>query len=172
MPESLRALIRDIPDYPKPGILFRDITPLLADPAGLRRAVDLLVRHNTERNISHICGMESRGFIIGTPLAVALGVGFIPVRKRGKLPAAVYTEAYELEYGVDHLEVHRDALDGTSRVLVVDDLLATGGTAVATHKLLQQTGAHIVGFDFLIELEALGGRARLKGHDVFSVITY
>ena len=172
MPEKLKELIRDIPDYPKPGILFRDITPLLANSEGLRRAVDLFVRHNEHRHITHICGMESRGFLVGTPLAVALGVGFIPVRKRGKLPAEVYTEAYELEYGVDHLEIHRDALDGDSRVLVVDDLLATGGTAAATLRLINQTGAHIVGFDFLIELEALGGRAQLAGHDVFAVITY
>ena len=172
MPEKLKALIRDVPDFPKPGILFRDITPLLADPDGLRRTTDLLVRHNETRNITHVCGMESRGFIFGTPLAMALGVGFIPVRKRGKLPADVYTEAYELEYGIDHLEIHRDALDGDSRVLVLDDLLATGGTALATQRLIEQTGAHIVGFDFVIELEALGGRAKLAGHDVFALIAY
>lgn len=172
MPDKLKALIREIPDYPKPGILFRDITPLLSDPEGLRRAIDLLVRHNADRSITHVCGMESRGFIFGAPLAMALSAGFVPVRKRGKLPAEVYTEAYELEYGVDHLEMHRDALDGNSRVLIVDDLIATGGTAVATMKLVAKSGAHVVGFDFVIELEALGGRAKLAGHDVFALITY
>lgn len=172
MPDKLKALIRDVPDFPKPGILFRDITPLLADPEGLRRTTDLLVRHNKTRHITHVCGMESRGFIFGAPLAMAMGAGFVPVRKRGKLPADVYTESYELEYGVDHLEIHRDGLDGDSRVLVLDDLLATGGTALATKRLIEQTGAHIVGFDFVIELEALGGREKLAGHDVFALITY
>lgn len=172
MPEQLKKLIREIPDFPKPGILFRDITPLLQDPEGLRHAIDLFVRHNEDRTITHICGMESRGFIFGAPLAVALGVGFIPVRKHGKLPAETHTASYELEYGVDHLEIHKDALDGDSRVLVVDDLIATGGTAVATKQLIEKTGAYIVGFDFLVELTALSGRELLAGHDVFALIQY
>lgn len=172
MPDQLKALIRDIPDFPKPGILFRDITPLLQHPDGLRRATDLFVRHNAQRSITHVCGTESRGFIFGVPLAMALGVGFIPVRKHGKLPAETHSASYELEYGLDHLEIHTDALDGDSRVLVVDDLIATGGTAVATMQLIEKTGAHIVGFDFLIELTALDGRARLTGHDVFALIQY
>jgi len=169
---ALKELIREIPDFPKPGILYRDITTLLADAKGLRQAIDALVRHNQDRTITHVCGIESRGFIFGAPLASALGAGFIPVRKRGKLPAETYTQHYELEYGVDHLEIHRDALDGNCRVVVIDDLLATGGTAVATEQLLAQTGAHIVGFDFLIELTPLGGRQRLQGHDIFAVIQY
>ncbi len=172
MSAELKALIRDIPDFPKPGILFRDITPLLHDPTGLRRVIDLFVRHNANRTITHVCGMESRGFIFGAPLAVALGVGFVPVRKQGKLPAETHSASYELEYGIDHLEIHKDALDGDSRVLVLDDLIATGGTAVATKQLIDMTGAHIVGFDFVIELAALGGRAHLPDHDVFALITY
>lgn len=160
---DLKSLIRDIPDFPKPGILFRDITTLLRDPSGLRYTVDCLAEKfdSAGLNAQYVVGIESRGFIVGAPLAYKLGVGFIPVRKPGKLPASVHAVEYQLEYGTDRLEVHQDALEPKSKVLIVDDLLATGGTASATAKLVQQIGCDLVGFGFIIELQDLQGRKQL-----------
>jgi adenine phosphoribosyltransferase len=158
---DVKSLIREIPDFPKPGILFRDITTLLRDPEGLRYTIDTLTEKCTGFAPDYIVGMESRGFIFGAPLAYKLGAGFIPVRKPGKLPAAVHTVEYELEYGRDKLEMHQDALRPGSRVLIVDDLIATGGTAAATAKLVQQIGCELVGFGFIIELVDLNGRKLL-----------
>lgn len=171
---DLKSLIRDIPDFPKPGILFRDITTLLRDPKGLRHTVDFLTEQcqETFNHIDYVVGMESRGFIFGTPLAYQLGAGFIPVRKPGKLPAAVCRVEYELEYGVDRLEMHEDALGEGSRVLIVDDVIATGGTAAATAQLVQQTGSELVGFAFIIELEDLGGREKLPDVPIVTLIEY
>lgn len=171
---DLKSLIRDIPDFPKPGILFRDITTLLRNPDGLRHTVDILTQQckETFNQIDYVVGMESRGFIFGTPLAYQLGAGFIPVRKPGKLPAAVCRVEYELEYGVDRLEMHEDALGSGSRVLIVDDLIATGGTAVATAQLVQQTGSQLVGFAFIIELQGLGGREKLPEVPIVTLIEY
>ncbi|MEM6350789.1 MAG: adenine phosphoribosyltransferase [Cyanobacteria bacterium P01_D01_bin.14] len=158
---DLKSLIRDIPDFPKPGILFRDITTLLNDPDGLRHTVDRMADTLPGGTPDYVAGIESRGFIFGMPLAYKLGCGFVPVRKAGKLPATVHAVEYALEYGKDSLEVHQDALPQGSTVLVVDDLLATGGTASATAQLIQQTGATLAGFSFVIELNDLGGRQRL-----------
>ncbi len=160
---DLKSLIRDIPDFPKPGILFRDITTLLRDADGLRYTIDGLAENIAAAGLEaeYIIGMESRGFIIGAPLAYKLGAGFIPVRKPGKLPSMVHAVEYELEYGTDRLEVHQDALHPGSRVLIVDDLIATGGTASATAKLVQQIGCELVGFGFIIELRDLQGRKHL-----------
>lgn len=171
---DLKSLIRDIPDFPKPGILFRDITTLLRNPEGLRYALDTFAQKCKEAGLTadYVVGMESRGFIFGPPLAYQLGAGFIPVRKPGKLPAAVHTVEYELEYGWDRLEVHQDAFHPGSRVLIVDDLMATGGTAAATAKLLQQIGCEIVGFGFIIELQDLGGRQKLPDVPIVTLISY
>ncbi|MCW5315826.1 adenine phosphoribosyltransferase [Nostoc sp. KVJ3] len=171
---DLKSLVRDIPDFPKPGILFRDITTLLRDPEGLRYTIDFLTQKCNEAGIvtDYVIGIESRGFIFGSPLAYKLGVGFIPVRKRGKLPDAVHSIQYELEYGTDCLEVHQDALHEGSRVLIVDDLIATGGTASATAKLLQKIGCELVGFGFIIELRDLEGRKYLPDVPIISLIEY
>lgn len=171
---DLKSLVRDIPDFPKPGILFRDITTLLRDPEGLRYTIDFLTQKCNEAGITadYVIGIESRGFIFGSPLAYKLGVGFIPVRKKGKLPAAVHLIEYELEYGTDCLEVHQDALHQGSRVLIVDDLIATGGTASATAKLMQKIGCEIVGFGFIIELRDLQGRTYLPDVPIISLIEY
>lgn len=169
---DLKSLIRDVPDFPKPGILFRDITTLLRDPEGLRYTIDHLAEKCTDLSADYIVGMESRGFIFGTPLAYKLGIGFIPVRKPGKLPAAVHSVKYELEYGMDCLEVHQDAFHPGSRILVVDDLIATGGTAVATAELVERSGCELVGFGFIIELTALGGRDRLPNVPIVSLVEY
>lgn len=171
---DLKSLIRDIPDFPKPGILFRDITTLLSNPEGLRYTLDTFAQKCKEAGLTadYVVGMESRGFIFGPPLAYQLGAGFIPVRKPGKLPAAVHAVEYELEYGLDRLEVHQDAFHPGSRVLIVDDLMATGGTAAATAKLLQQIGCEIVGFGFIIELQDLGGRQKLPDVPVVTLISY
>ncbi len=157
----IRSLVRDVPDFPKPGILFRDITTVLRDPVAWRATVDQLCDAVDAWDFDVVVGIESRGFILGSALAYQLGVGFVPVRKPGKLPAAVHTIDYALEYGLDSLEIHRDALVSGSRVLVVDDLLATGGTATATARLVETCGAVLAGAAFLVELEALGGRAPL-----------
>lgn len=171
---DLKSLIRDIPDFPKPGILFRDITTLLRDPDGLRYTIDTLTQKCKDAGLAadYVVGMESRGFIIGPPLAYQLGAGFIPVRKPGKLPAAVHTIEYELEYGMDRLEVHQDAFHPGSRVLIVDDLIATGGTAAATAQLVQQIGCDLVGFGFIVELRDLGGREKLPDAPVVTLIEY
>ncbi len=169
---DLKALIRDIPDFPQPGILFRDITTLLRDPDGLQYSIDTLAERVGDLHPEYIVGMESRGFIFGAALAYKLGIGFIPVRKPGKLPAAVHAVEYTLEYGTDKLEIHRDAILPSSRVAIVDDLIATGGTAVATAQLLQELGSTLVCCAFIIELDALGGRSRLPDVPVISLIHY
>jgi adenine phosphoribosyltransferase len=169
---DLKALIRDIPDFPKPGILFRDITTLLRDPAGLRYTIDQMAALCADLSPDYIVGMESRGFIFGTPLAYRLNAGFVPVRKPGKLPAEVHTVEYDLEYGNDRLQIHQDAFQTGDRVLIVDDLIATGGTAAATAQLVQQTGAELVGFGFIIELIDLAGRKNLPDAPVVTLIQY
>jgi adenine phosphoribosyltransferase len=169
---DLKTLIRDIPDFPKPGILFRDITTLLRDPDGLQYAIDALAEQVGALQPEYIVGMESRGFIFGAALAYKLGVGFIPVRKPGKLPADVRTVEYALEYGTDKLEIHRDAVVPNSRVAIVDDLIATGGTAVATAQLIQAVGGKLIGCAFVIELDALGGRSHLPDVPIISLIHY
>jgi adenine phosphoribosyltransferase len=171
---DLKLLVRDIPDFPKPGIMFRDITTLLSDPTGLRYTIDSLAEKTASLglNADFIIGMESRGFIIGAPLAYKLAVGFIPVRKPGKLPGAIHSVEYDLEYGTDCLEIHQDALAPGSKVLIIDDLIATGGTASATAKLVQQIGCELVGFGFIIELKDLGGRDRLPSVPIVSLIEY
>ncbi len=171
---DLKSLIRDIPDFPKSGIMFRDITTVLRDPAGVRYITDCLAEKLDAAGINadYIIGMESRGFIVGAPLAYKLGLGFIPVRKPGKLPSLVHSVEYELEYGTDRLEVHQDALQPGSRVVIIDDLIATGGTAAATAKLVQQIGCELLGFGFIIELRDLEGRKYLPDVPIISVIEY
>jgi adenine phosphoribosyltransferase len=168
----IESLIRAIPDFPIPGILFRDITPLLKDAGGFKATVDLFVDRFRHEQIDYIVAMEARGYMLGAPLAYALGAGFVPVRKPGKLPGSKYVEEYALEYGVNSLEIHDDAVSAGHRVLVVDDLLATGGTAAATGRLLAKLGADVIGYAFLIELAALRGRDALPGAVVTSFITY
>lgn len=173
-PADLARHIRDIPDFPEPGVLFRDITPLLGDATALARAVEALadaVRRDIGE-VDRVLGMEARGFLLGPPVALALGVGFAPVRKPGKLPWEVESETYALEYGTDTLEAHRDAVVAGERVLVVDDVIATGGTAAATARLVDRLGARVAGFAFLIELSFLDGRAALGATPVTSLITY
>jgi adenine phosphoribosyltransferase len=169
---DLKTLIRDIPDFPKDGILFRDITTLLQNPDGLSHTIDRLAETYADHKIDYIAGIESRGFIFGTPLAYRLSSGFVPIRKPGKLPAAVHTMEYELEYGTDRLEIHQDAIPSGSRVLIVDDLLATGGTAAAAAQLINKTGAELVGFAFIIELMGLAGRSKLPEVPVNVLIQY
>ena len=169
---DLKAHIRDIPDFPKPGILFRDITPLLGNPAAMQYGIDQLAEQVTDYRVDYIVGIESRGFIFGMPLAYKLGVGFAPVRKPGKLPAAVHAASYALEYGSDTLELHQDAFPTGSRVLIIDDLSATGGTAAATAELIEQTGCTVAGFGFLIELVGLGGRAKLPDVPITVLLQY
>jgi adenine phosphoribosyltransferase len=171
---DLKSLIRDIPDFPKPGILFRDVTTLLSDPAGLRYTIDLLAQKcaEIELQVDYIIGMESRGFIFGAPVAYKLGAGFIPVRKKGKLPAAVHSIEYQLEYGTDTLEVHQDALQPGCKVLIIDDLIATGGTASATAQLVQKIDCELVGFGFIIELRDLQGRKHLPNVPIISLVEY
>lgn len=170
--EHLKALIRDVPDFPMPGILFRDVTPLLRDPAGLRQVVDALAPRYRGERIDVVAGIESRGFIFGAPLAVALGAGFVPIRKLGKLPADRITREYSLEYGTNALEMHRDAVRAGERVLLVDDLLATGGTARAAAELVEELGGEIAEVAFVIELAFLGGRAALAEHPVHALMAY
>ncbi len=169
---DLRKFIRDIPDFPKEGIVFRDITPLLADPAALRAAVEALVAPFRDDGIEAVVGIESRGFIVGAPAALALDAGLVVVRKAGKLPYRTTQVTYELEYGSDTVEMHVDAVRDAERVLIVDDLIATGGTAAAAVQLVQQAGANVVGCAFLIGLTDLRGRARLGSDRVHVVIDY
>lgn len=169
---DLKTLIRDIPDFPKPGIVFRDITTLLSNPTGLKYTIDTLAERVADLRPEYLIGMESRGFIFGAALAYQLGIGFVPVRKPGKLPAAVHSVEYDLEYGTDKLEIHQDAIVRDSRVLIVDDLIATGGTAVATANLLQTIGSNLVGCAFVIELDALAGRSRLPNVPIISLLHY
>lgn len=169
---ELEGLIRTIPDFPIAGILFRDITPLIKDPQGFRAMIDLFVARFRNERIDVVVGVEARGYIIAAPLAYELKAGFVPVRKPGKLPGTKVTEEYALEYGTNSLEVHDDAVGRGKRVLIVDDVLATGGTAAATGRLVERLGAEIVEFAFLIELEALGGRKALGGHSITSFLKF
>ena len=170
--EQLKKLIREVPDFPKKGILFYDITTLLKDKAGFATLIDLFSEHYIGRQIDLILGMEARGFIFGPALAYRLNAGFVPVRKPGKLPAATARVEYELEYGSNVLEVHKDAIQKGQRVLIVDDLLATGGTAEATARLVKSLGGEIAGLAFVVELDFLKGRDKLQAHDVFSLLHY
>jgi adenine phosphoribosyltransferase len=170
--DHLKSKIREIPDFPKPGILFYDITTLLCDSQGFRDTVDALAAPYMGEDIDQVIGIESRGFILGAAVANALGCGFIPVRKPGKLPGATHRAAYSLEYGENALEIHQEACANKQRVLVVDDVLATGGTAKATVDLARQSGGNVVGVAFLIELGFLDGRSKLPGEKVYSVLTY
>jgi adenine phosphoribosyltransferase len=170
--ERLKMSIRDVPDFPQPGILFRDITPLLGNAATLRLSVDMLAAQWRDQRIDYVVGIESRGFLFGMPLAYSLGIGFVPVRKAGKLPHQTITAEYTLEYGANVMEVHADAVPAGKRVVIVDDLLATGGTAAATVSLLQQLGAEVAGLAFIIELIALGGRAKLGSIPIQTLVTY
>ena len=172
MISQLKKLIRDIPDFPKAGILYRDITTLLNDAAGLKLAVEAMVEPFAAEPIDAVLGVEARGFIFGAPMALAMQCGFVPVRKAGKLPAEVIREDYELEYGSSSIEVHCDAVDTGSRVLLVDDVLATGGTMRATCRLVEQLGVSIAAVCFLVELRSLEGRAKLDGYRVESVVQY
>lgn len=169
---AIETLIRAIPDFPIPGILFRDITPLLKDKQGFKEAIDLFVERFKDRDIDYVVGIEARGYMLGAPLAYAIGAGFVPVRKPGKLPYSKLSESYALEYGTNSLEIHADALGNGDKVIVVDDLLATGGTAAATRRLLERLGAQVDAFAFLIELEALKGRDALAGIEVETFISY
>ena len=171
---ELKSLIRDIPDFPQSGIIFRDITTLLSNAQGLRYTIDLLCQQCQTANLvpDYVVGMESRGFIFAPPLAYQLNAGFVPVRKPGKLPASVHSIDYDLEYGTDSLEIHADALAPNAKVLIVDDLLATGGTASATAKLLTQMEAKVIGFAFVIELLGLEGKNKLPDVPLISLIQY
>ena len=172
MLEKLRSLVRDIPDYPSEGITFRDITPLLCDPAGLSLAVEMMVNPFRTMDIDIVVGAESRGFIFGTALARALNAGFVPIRKKGKLPGDTISQDYELEYGHDTLEIHRDAIKSGQNVLMVDDLIATGGTLEAGVKMIEQLGGELVGITVLIELRGLDGAKRVEPHQVHAVLRY
>jgi adenine phosphoribosyltransferase len=170
--EPLKKLIREVPDFPKPGILFYDITTLLKDKLGLAQLIDVLSEHYLDKKVDLVLGMEARGFIFGPAVAYRLNAGFIPVRKPGKLPAATAKFDYALEYGTNTLEIHTDAIQKGQRVIIVDDLLATGGTAEATTQLAASCGAEIVGLGFVVELDFLRGREKLGGYDVFSLLHY
>jgi len=170
--DALKKLIRHVPDFPKSGILFYDITTLLRDRSGFAQAVECLVVPYRDSAVDLVIGIESRGFILGAAVADRLNVGFVPVRKAGKLPARTLRAEYDLEYGTDSLEIHADAVERGQRVLIVDDLLATGGTARATVELISRSGAEVQALAFLIELEALNGRAKLENSNVFSLLRY
>jgi len=168
----LKGRIRDVPDFPSPGVLFRDITPLLGDIEAFRFTVDALADAFTGRRIDKVVGVEARGFIVAAPVAYRLGAGFVPVRKPGKLPWRTSSEEYALEYGVDRLEIHQDALTAGEQVLIVDDVIATGGTAQATVRLVEGAGGAVAGLAFALELTYLAGREKLDGYDVVSLVTY
>ena len=170
--DELKKLIREVPDFPKPGILFYDITTLLKDSAGLQALNDRFVERYAEERPDIVVGIEARGFVFGPMLAARLERGFVPVRKPGKLPADTVEVSYDLEYGQDTLQVHRDAVEPGQRVLIVDDLLATGGTAAATCKLVEKLGGQVAGLAFVVELTFLNGRGKLPGYDVFSLLPY
>ena len=163
--------IRDVPDYPKPGIVFKDITPLLADHTAFAAVVDAVVAHHGRGTVDKIVGIEARGFILAAPVAYHFGAGFVPVRKRGKLPAETYEQAYELEYGTETIEIHKDAFRPGERVLIVDDVLATGGTARATAELVRRGGGDVAGLSVLMELSFLNGRANVADLDVHTMVT-
>jgi adenine phosphoribosyltransferase len=172
MLDELRGLVRDIPDHPQPGVIFKDITPLLGDAEAFRFAIDGIAAPFAESDVSHVVGIEARGFIVAAPVAHQLRAGFVPVRKPGKLPWHTMAQEYALEYGTDTLELHVDGVGPDDRVLIVDDVLATGGTAQATAALVAATGATVVGLAFLIELEFLNGRSRLIDHKIASLLRY
>ena len=172
MAPNLTAYIRDVPDFPKPGILFKDITPLLGDAEALKAAVQALATPYRNANLAAVAAVECRGFIYASAVACELGCGFVPLRKPNKLPAETTSATYELEYGVDTIEVHVDAIQPGDRVAIIDDVIATGGTAVAAVELVQNLGGKLVGLSFLIDLAFLGGCARLAGHPIHTVITY
>lgn len=170
--DDLKKIIREIPDFPKPGILFYDITTLLKDAVGFRAVIDRLTEHFQGQKVDTVLGIEARGFIFGPALAYHLGAGFVPVRKPKKLPAEVESWSYDLEYGQDTLEIHKDAIGAGHNVIIADDLLATGGTAEAVVKLVEKLGGNVAGLAFVVELEFLSGRNKLAGYDVFSLLKY
>ncbi len=170
--DRVKALIRDVPDFPQEGIVFKDITPLLADPIAFSTVIDLIVVHFGRGNVDKVVGIEARGFIIASPVAYHFGAGFVPVRKKDKLPWNTEAAEYELEYGTATLEIHQDAVAAGERVLVVDDVLATGGTARATAQLVERIGGKVVGIACLIELGFLNGRDKIQGYDVFTLLNY
>ncbi len=172
MPLDLTAYIRDVPDFPKPGIVFKDITPLLKDPGALEAAVQALAEPYRDANLASVAAIESRGFIFAAAVAVELGCGFVPLRKPNKLPAETTSAAYELEYGADTIEVHVDAIHAGDRVAIIDDVIATGGTAAAAVELVETLGGNLVGISFLIDLAFLGGTTKLGDYPVHTVITY
>lgn len=171
-PELLRGLIRDVPDFPSPGVVFKDITPLLADPTAFRMVVNALADLHGEGAVDRVCGIEARGFILAAPVAYRLGAGFVPIRKMGKLPGSTLAQSYSLEYGSETIEMHEDALSAGERVLIVDDVLATGGTAAAAAALVEGLGGEVVGIACVLELTALGGRARSNRWDLNCLISY
>lgn len=170
--EELKQLIREVPDFPKPGIRFYDITTLMKNAQGLRRVIDEFHQRFADQKIDVVVGIEARGYFFAPAVALALGTGFVPVRKPKKLPCEVEFWEYELEYGTDRLEIHRDAIEGGQRVLIVDDVLATGGTAAAVARLVEKLGGHIASFGFVLELDFLNGREKLKNYDVHSLLHY
>lgn len=170
--DQLKALIRDVPDFPQEGIVFKDITPLLADEIAFSTVIDLIVVHFGRGNVDKVVGIEARGFILASPVAYHFGAGFVPVRKKDKLPWQTEAAEYELEYGTATLEIHRDAIAPGERVLIVDDVLATGGTARATADLVERIGGKVVGIACLIELGFLQGRSKLDGYDLFTLVSY
>jgi adenine phosphoribosyltransferase len=169
---ALTSLIRDIPDFPQTGVVFKDITPLLGDAGAFATVVDRLAEHFVGRQVDKVVGIEARGFVLAAPVAHRLGAGLVPIRKPGKLPWATEAEEYDLEYGTDQLEVHQDAVAPGERVVIVDDVLATGGTAAAAARLIEAIGGEVVGLGFLIELAFLGGASQLAGRDHVSLLTY
>ncbi|MDP7421544.1 MAG: adenine phosphoribosyltransferase [bacterium] len=170
--EDLKKLIRDVPDFPKPGIIFKDITTLLLEPAAFKKVIDIMADHYNREKIDKIIAVESRGFIFGAALSYRMGIGFILARKPGKLPAATVKEMYDLEYGQDAIEVHADSISNGERILIVDDLLATGGTAQACGKLVEKLGGTVIGYAVMIELAFLAGKEKLTQAPVYSLITY
>ena len=170
--ETIKQLVRDVPDFPEPGIVYKDITPVLADPIAFSTIIDLIVVHFGRGNVDKVVGIEARGFILGAPVAYHFGAGLVPVRKKGKLPAETVNEEYALEYGTSSLEIHKDAVKPGERTLVVDDVLATGGTAHAAASLVERIGGTVCGIACLIELDFLHGRDKVKGHDLFTLIHF
>jgi adenine phosphoribosyltransferase len=170
--DKIKALIREIPDFPQPGISFKDLTTLWRDPEGLKGTIEAMVLPFAKEEIGQVVGIESRGFILGAPLALQLGCGFVPVRKPGKLPGTTLRQEYELEYGTDAVEIHQDGIEPGERVLIVDDLLATGGTMAAACQLVEKLGGEIVGLSFLVELAFLNGRERLPDYRIETVVQY
>jgi adenine phosphoribosyltransferase len=170
--DRLRGMIRDVPDFPSKGVVFKDITPLLASENGFSSVIDMIVVHYGRGNVDKVVGIEARGFILASPVAYHFGAGFVPVRKAGKLPWDTESEEYQLEYGTETLQIHRDALGPEDRVLIVDDVLATGGTARAAARLVERLGAGVVGIACLVELGFLNGREQLPGYDVMSLLAY